>query len=151
MYRMPGTLYSLKLIFWLAMCWHLGSRIVSLWSWDDKRTGHGCWNGKLSLGILANGHKNLRVSKNINLVSVVQLLDSIILQINPYLLDSAISIPNTYHWIVIYLVYGAVQLLNNWDLIWKNEYTVAVVPFATPIFVTSHSKLHMNCNTLMSC
>ena len=107
--------------------------------------------------MLANGHKNLRVSKNINLVSVVQLLDSIILQvnpyllINPYLLDSAISIPNTYQWIVIYLVYGTVQLLNNWDLIWKNEYTVAVVPFATPIFVTSHSKLHMNCNSLMSC
>ena len=77
------------------MCWHLGSRIVSLWSWDDKRTGHGCWDGKLSPGMLANGHKNLRVSKNINLVSVVQILDSIIHQINPYLLDSAISVPDT--------------------------------------------------------
>ena len=46
--------------------------------------------------MLANGHKNLRVSKNINLVSVVQILDSIIHQINPYLLDSAISVPDTY-------------------------------------------------------
>ena len=46
--------------------------------------------------MLANGHKNLRVSKNINLVSVVQMLDSIIHQINPYLLDIAISVPNTY-------------------------------------------------------
>ena len=46
--------------------------------------------------MLANGHKNLRVSKNINLVSVVQMLDSIIHQTNPYLLDIAISVPNTY-------------------------------------------------------
>lgn len=43
-----------------------------------------------------NGHKNLRVSKNINLASVVLMLDSIIHQINPYLLDSAISVPNSY-------------------------------------------------------
>ena len=99
-----------------------------------------------------NGHKNLSVSKNINLVSVDQMLDSIIHQINPYLLDIAQSVSLTLiRWIVIYPVYGAVQLLNNWGLIWKNECTVAVVPFATPIFVTSHSKLHMNCNMLMSC
>ena len=66
--------------------------------------------------MLANGHKNLRVSKNINLVSVVQMLDSIIRQINPYLLDIAISIPNTYHWIVIYLEYGTVQEQLGLDL-----------------------------------
>lgn len=46
--------------------------------------------------MLANGHKNFRVSKDINLVSVVQMLDSIIQQINPYLLDSTSSVPNTY-------------------------------------------------------
>ena len=60
--------------------------------------------------MLANGHKNLRVSKNINLVSVVQMLDSIIHQINPYLLDIAQSVSLTLiHWIVIYLEYGTVQ------------------------------------------
>ena len=56
--------------------------------------------------MLANGHKNLRVSKNINLVSVVQLLDSIILQINPYLQSVSLTL---IHWIVIYLEYGTVQ------------------------------------------
>ena len=47
------------------------------------------------------------------------MLDGIIHQINPYLLDSAISVPNInfIQWIAIYPVYDDVQLLNNWGLI----------------------------------
>ena len=65
------------------------------------------------------------------------MLDSIIHQINPYLLDSAISVPNTYP--VDSDLSSVWRCPTFWGLIWKNEYTVAVVPFATPVFVTSCS------------
>jgi len=50
------------------------------------------------------------------LAPVVQKVDSaVILRINLYPLDSAIGSP--IHWIGIYLVDNAIQLLNNWGLV----------------------------------
>ena len=67
----------------------------------------------VSLGL--TGLNTIMLSASV-VVPVVQKLDSAIHWINPYQLDSTILVSLiSIHWIVIYPLGRAIQLLNNWD------------------------------------